>query len=1025
MDSKLQNYVDTRFDRFVAAIHGGRHPYQWQRRLMHYVIDHGHWPDEIAAPTGAGKTMVMDIHVFLNALAGLVKPDNSEDGNANLDPELQQLTEMGIAHIPRRLVMTVNRRSLVDDQYDEAMDLASRIESAEAQSEGSILSEIRDGLIRRAGTVRDINGKPQCIEDCSPCRVTRLRGGEATDNAKNQWRYYPTQCQIFCATPDMFGSRLLFRGYGITKAARPMEAGLFAYDTVLILDEAHLARQLAQTATDVSRLEGLQKSEVAKFASPLQVVRTTATPADTGEIESVGVEAEDFQKDTDLCSRLTRPKPVALDEVECSDKEYAEHIAQRCMEQLSNIQEGYRGVVGCIVNKVDTAGRVAHALTEALGKTDQYDGNSSKNAVCCFVGPMRPYDKNQLKSVFSEICGKTERNSGLRFVIGTQTLEVGIDADFSALVTELAPVNSLVQRAGRVNRRGSRDNGPITVVIRKNEKKQGAYHQKDLELSLAWLQFEHGANRDLSAWNCVKHPVSPPELDRMALQRLEIWDAENLSCTDEQLAADHASYGRSPADINLWLRDELASDDGPGVGVVVRDLPADGADAAQLVSSAPPVAEESFPMRNYAQFDDIEKAYEKNQEEIRKAFKKGQKKKEPFGPLVIYRPSADDKGIPWDRKTDLKTLVQSGDTLVVSTSASLFDSGTHVLSCSGGKANQAEDDVYNKCQDSGWVLEARKSGDEDGRYRILDDLDGKYAANGQDTETGDDHLVMPTLRQIADEIGHKFAEDVFGDSYDPETRVNVYPAIKVDAERENQSDRIWISVQPLKNLDEDELQEIRVDGSNRIVYLNTPDGHQPCVARRASDLATILGFDGQVCDELANAGLHHDDGKKDWRFQKLLRYRLSKSETDDDSTYLAKSRFYSVSWEKRMRNQLSLAGWRHEQRSAAEYWADPDQKDGEYDTDLITRLIGTSHGHGRSAFRASAATAIPESVAGKDMRRNSDLAMEPAIASARNLFDTGLWQTIVHRTDWKYGFWGVSYLEAILRAADITVSKEG
>lgn len=39
-------------------------------------------------------------------------------------------------------------------------------------------------------------------------------------------------------------------------------------------------------------------------------------------------------------------------------------------------------------------------------------------------------------------------------IIGTQTLEVGVDVDFTTLVTELAPASALVQRAGRVNRRG-------------------------------------------------------------------------------------------------------------------------------------------------------------------------------------------------------------------------------------------------------------------------------------------------------------------------------------------------------------------------------------------------------------------------------------------------------------------------------------------------------------------------------------------------------------------------------------------
>ena len=39
--------------------------------------------------------------------------------------------------------------------------------------------------------------------------------------------------------------------------------------------------------------------------------------------------------------------------------------------------------------------------------------------------------------------------------------------------------------------------------------------------------------------------------------------------------------------------------------------------------------------------------------------------------------------------------------------------------------------------------------------------------------------------------------------------------------------------------------------------------------------------------------------------------------------------------------------------------------------------------------------------------------------------DSGEWETIIDHTNQRYGFWGISYLEALLRAADITCSKEG
>ena len=74
------------------------------------------------------------------------------------------------------------------------------------------------------------------------------------------------------------------------------------------------------------------------------------------------------------------------------------------------------------------------------------------------------------------ICPRWIRRMRLAASIGTQTLEVGIDVDFANMVTEIAPGSALVQRAGRVNRRGMRPEGSLHVfgldLQQFNEKKQ-------------------------------------------------------------------------------------------------------------------------------------------------------------------------------------------------------------------------------------------------------------------------------------------------------------------------------------------------------------------------------------------------------------------------------------------------------------------------------------------------------------------------------------------------------------------------
>lgn len=94
MSLEQRQYLTAKFKEFIAAVHSShesnlpvRTPYQWQIRLMLYVAEHGYWPRSIGAPTASGKTSVIDIHVFLNAMAGL----SLVEGNGLFDLPLRNI----------------------------------------------------------------------------------------------------------------------------------------------------------------------------------------------------------------------------------------------------------------------------------------------------------------------------------------------------------------------------------------------------------------------------------------------------------------------------------------------------------------------------------------------------------------------------------------------------------------------------------------------------------------------------------------------------------------------------------------------------------------------------------------------------------------------------------------------------------------------------------------------------------------------------------------------------------------------
>ena len=374
---------EQQYAQFVALAHDGRTPYRWQFRLMRYVAQEGRWPDRISVPTASGKTSVIDIHVFLNAMVGLAEDESRK--------EHEILSCLPLRLIPRRLALTVNRRSLVDDQFDEADELCGKIHTSES------MIHYKEGLKLRAG-VHD--GLPH-TDKPSVMNVVELRGGLAY---QRDWRYYPQTCAVICATPDMFGSRLLFRGYGTSRTMRSMEAGLLAYDTVLVADEAHLSRQLLETAQQVDRIESMADYPLSEYVSPLQVVETTATPASEGaKRTSVEIEQEDLTVDTSLADRLCKPKSVVLDCTSATEKEEIQKIVDICVGMIQNQESGEygetgNGVVGCIVNTVKKAKQVAKELSTQLKKA------GISRPVASYIGPMRAYDKKKSLRQCAMLC---------------------------------------------------------------------------------------------------------------------------------------------------------------------------------------------------------------------------------------------------------------------------------------------------------------------------------------------------------------------------------------------------------------------------------------------------------------------------------------------------------------------------------------------------------------------------------------------------------------------------------------------
>lgn len=417
------------FDQFFQELHSSPgkplKPYPWQQRLAALAAE-GRWPAAIDVPTGSGKTAALDVAVFALACQAERRP--------------AQRT------VPVRVFFCVNRRVIVDEACQRARRMAEKLLAAE-QPGGLNLPVLR----AVAAALRQVSGISPA--DGPPLDVLELRGGIYRDN---RWARSLTQPTIICTTIDQLGSRLLFRGYGVSDSAAPIQAALIAYDSLVLLDEAHISRPFRQTLAAVRQyLDPKRWAEQELPLSPMKVVPMTATPPDAGASDAViRLDAKDRENEG-LRRRLEASKPTEL-------REPAKDVADAAVKAARRFVENGPAAVGIIVNRVATARQIFGQLQEAT--------QGSEATVELVIGSMRPIDRDEQAARLANTVGSTRPpvSAKTSYVVATQCLEVGADYDFDFLVTECASLDALRQRFGRLNRGGRQTEARAAVIVEKN-----------------------------------------------------------------------------------------------------------------------------------------------------------------------------------------------------------------------------------------------------------------------------------------------------------------------------------------------------------------------------------------------------------------------------------------------------------------------------------------------------------------------------------------------------------------------------
>lgn len=883
-----------RFERFFRAVNGGAMPYPWQRSLVDRIARTGRWPPAITAPTGSGKSSVVDIHVFLVA----------ERARQAADAVTR------IARPPRRLVLVAPRRVLVDDQYERATGLAARLRDlGPDDGEDPVVGDV-------AAALRGLVTTKEREDHESPLGVSRLRGGVLLDYS---WRLDPARCQIICATPQMWGSRLLLRGYRGSRLSRNLEAGLLGHDAVAVVDEAHLHERLVETATRIAT--------AAPSGLGLQVVAMSATRAAAGGHTLAAADLDD----PSLQRRVCASKRINRVEVGVAIEDWKHGTRAKIVATAQDLHGG--GTVGVFVNTVQRALDVAADL--------QSDGERTVALVC---GRMRPADLDRLRETYPGLLDAHGSNN-VDYLVTTQSLEVGVDLDLPVMVSELASAPALAQRAGRLNRSGERSVATFSVVCPaglgeadpdKLERVFAPYSAEEIVEGAQWLDALEGdaSPRRISA-TPLPVVLTPP------LPVLSHVDLDTLAMTGDVLSAD--------IDIPFYVEEPREVPDEVRVSIGARaHLDLEPVIVERALLAVPPRAHELATMPLGKVLGEVLRASP--------------------GSWVMRTsngvPTAEPIGDPEDAR------LGPGDAIVVPAGSKICTRG--IIGVAGQRKADPIDDV----------IDARCDGDCDAIVRLAGgDVSGILA---DDPRLGS-REARGALATVVADAGH----------HDLATRLRTHRLLS-DVEL------TWCG--DPESPDADGLLAVLAterDGRLPAVAVGkepvTVDAHSQAVeSRMAAILEALDAADLQVCGEqLLAAALTHDEGKRHPRFQRRMGALPGEPP-------LAKPRPGYVADRG--------DGWRHEQLStavaAARCHADP----------LVVAVVAAHHGHGRPLFNRTDRGVLD------DWPECGDTV----VTELERLFGPfGRYELERSRVQREHGVHRLAFLEALLRCADMQVSREG
>ena len=984
---------------FFRAIHGYP-PFPWQQRLVDLLAAGDEWPDVLELPTGSGKTAALDAAVFHMALR-FESP----------------------ARAALRIALVVDRRLVVDDAYERA----TRIEKVlgdptrVAEAERGVVVEVALRLQRLAG-----DGEP-------PLVASRLRGGAPLES---DWARTPTQPTILCSTVDQVGSRLLFRGYGVSDRMKPVHAGLFGKHSLILLDEAHLSEPFRQT------LRAVQETGRAE----VRTVLLSATPGIEPK-RPFGLKQDDCAN-RELKRRLEAPKPARLSVVHGAPDVAFAKAARETAERLQS--RGVSGpAVGVVVNRVG----LAREIFDRLRRLEEESGSDT----LLLIGRSRSVERDRIVKKLgpfrtgkpAESSAEASRGShaGPLFVVATQCLEVGVDLDLDGLVTQAASFDALRQRFGRLNRAGR----PVSA--------SGAILALVEDVAKSADDAVYG-DRIARTWEFLQRIARDEEVDFgiTAMKRsLEETTADVAALAAPQVSAPTLM----PAYIDLWSQTSPPPSADPDVGLFLHgvertsagvsfvwrsditedDLKTDNWNPAALLQLAPPRAAEMVEVPLWSARAWLGRSrHRERMTSISDAAERG-------GEAAEERGGSERLAFRWAGVDDPRSgrvspdALRPGDVLVVPADYGGCDEFGWAPTSDKQIAEPASGDHVKRVTDAADAA-ARPFRSRRHAVRVARDVVARDGEWDRVREILADHGLAG--RDLVERLLDALPADSSSDSGGGNEGITRAVREPLEALRRARGrngihahfpyrDRnggvVLVAQHGVREPDESEARKAAGRPATEDDQLShtagepwSIDTHTTHVVANVDHFVrTLWDQDPLVAGDLRLAAFLHDAGKADRRFQHLLSGGDPWNHPDGPAMAKSSQSSPKGAWERAGLPK----GWRHEALSVRMARAHPRFAEAN-DPALVLWLIGTHHGFGRPFFdfvdSHEGGSGHERVFACLDVQRWR-LASGPGPQSMAFDLDGADWAAMYEQLKQRYGIWGLAHLEAVLRLADHRASE--